>query len=437
MLVEFELAGDSLGLLEERTVSSQKIGFYEVRSKEGSSATLLKGSSQSRRGGLENTGREKEGIEMNFEYTQDQETIRKLVKDFAEAKIEPHAARIDEEGYIPDEIISGMKELGLFGIPYEEKYGGGEGTFAEVVLVIEELAKVSSGVGFMLAVHYLCATPISLYGTDAQKIRFLPRLCSGDAIGSFAFTEPGTGSDPKALTTMAKRINDEYVLNGTKTFITNGSLDGVIVLFALTGNGCSAFAFDKNQEGYTTSKPWDKMGQRGAETVDIHLNEVRIPADSMLGQDGKGFSILLRGISIGKVNMSAIMLGIGEAALEEAIHYSKQRIVRGKPIANLLTIQSLIADCFARIEASRLMVHRAASVVCKGGESIERESAVTKLFVAEAIKEAVDKAFQVHGCYGYVKEFKIERLYRDIRLGEVIEGASEVQRVIIASSLLK
>lgn len=374
---------------------------------------------------------------MNFALTQDQEMIRKMVKGFAEAKIAPHASLIDEEGHIPSEIIAGMRQLGLFGIPYEEKYGGGEGRFTEVVLVIEELAKISSGVAFMLAVHYLCATPISLYGTDEQKMKYLTKLCSGEAIGSFAFTEAGTGSDPKALTSVARRVNDEFVLNGTKTFITNGSLDGVIVLFTLTGSGCSAFVFDKNREGYTTSKPWDKMGQRGAETVDVHLNELKIPADSLLGQDGKGFSILLRGIGIGKVNMAAIMLGIGEAALAEAIHYAKQRIVRGKPIAHLLTIQSLLADAFARVEASRLLVYRTAETVSTGGDNIEHESAVTKLFVAEAMKEAVDKSFQVHGCYGYVKEFKIERLYRDIRLGEVIEGASELQRVIVANELLK
>jgi alkylation response protein AidB-like acyl-CoA dehydrogenase len=369
--------------------------------------------------------------------TEDQQAIRKLVRDFAETKIAPCAAKIDEEGHIPEEIIAGMREIGLFGLCYDEKFGGMGAGFTEVALTIEELSKVSAGTGFMLAVHYLCATPISLYGTEEQKSRFLPKLCSGESIGSFAFTEAGTGSDPTALKTTATLVNDGYVLNGGKTFITNASLNGTIVLFALTDNGCSAFVMDKNQEGYSTSSPWDKMGQRGAETVDIHLNQVKIPADSLLGKDGKGFQILLRGISIGKVNMSAIMLGVGEAALDEATKYAKQRIVRGKPLAHLLTIQSLLADAYVRTVASRLMIYRNAKIVEQGMQNLEFESAATKLFVAEAMKQAVDKAFQVHGCYGYVKEFKVERLYRDIRLGEVIEGASELQRVLVAGGLLK
>ncbi len=374
---------------------------------------------------------------MNFEFTKEQLLIKKMVKAFADSKVAPLADGIDEQCNIPRELLAELKKLKIFGIPYDKKYGGAGGSYFEMVLMIEELSKVSAGLGFFMAVHYLGATAINLFGTEEQKKKFLPRLCSGEAIGSFGFTEADTGSDPKAVTCNAKLVDDGYILNGQKRFTTNGSEPGVLVTFAKTETGVSAFAFDKFQEGYSVSKPWEKMGNRGAETVDVYFNDVKLPSDSLLGQEGKGFGILLRGIAIGKLNMSAISLGLGEASLEEAIKYAKQRIVRGKPIATLPTTQALIANALVLNESSRWMLYRATEMASKGLGDIDYESAVTKLYIAKAIKDSIDYSLQVHGCYGYVRDFKVERMYRDIRLMEVIEGASEVQRVIVASNALK
>jgi butyryl-CoA dehydrogenase len=373
---------------------------------------------------------------MEFKLTKEQEAIRRMMREFAERKLAPIAAQIDRDAKIPPDVYPELRKLKLFGIPYDKKYGGGGESYAELVLVIEEVAKASAAVSLMLAGHYLAPISLRLYGTEEQKERCLPKLCSGEGIGTLAFTESATGSDPEAITTVAELSGDDYILNGSKRFITNAPLDGLAIIFAKTDNGVSAFIVNKNQPGYSTSKPWEMMGLRGGQVADIQLKDVRIPKANLLGSEGKGYRMLTELIAYGKVNVSACLLGIGEAALDEAIKYAKETTARGKPIANFQTIQCLIADIETQVEAARWLTYRLAYLASQGGD-IRHDSALTKLFASEMATAVTNKALQVHGSYGYTKEFKIERLYRDARFGEIIEGVSEIQRVIIAASLLR
>lgn len=373
---------------------------------------------------------------MDFELTKEQEAIRRMVRQFAERKLAPIATQIDREAKIPPDVYPELQKLRLFGIPYDRKYGGGGETYVELVLAVEEITKTSAGVGLVLAAHYLPSIALSLYGTEEQKEQYLPKLCAGKDMGTLAFTEAATGSDPEAISTAAELSGDEYTLNGSKRFITNAPLDGLAVIFAKTDEGVSAFIVNKSQQGYSTSKPWEMMGLRGGEVADIQLKEVRIPKANLLGPAGKGYRLLTELIAYGKLNVSALLLGIGEAALDEAIKYAKEKTARGKPIGNFQTIQWLIADIDTQVEAARWLTYRLACLASRKAD-IRHASALTKLFASEMATEATRKALQVHGSYGYTKEFKIERLYRDAKAGEIVEGVSEIQRVIIAASLLR
>lgn len=375
---------------------------------------------------------------MDFSLSREQIAIKKMMRQFFESKVAPYAEQIDEEGHIPEEVIADLKKMKLFGITIEKKYGGAGGSPLDAFLVLEELGRISAGTSFFLGVHSICPTAIQIFGTEEQKKKYLPRLCSGEAIGSFSFTEATTGSNPKAITTTATKENDGYRINGTKRFSTNPNFPGIMVVFAKTENGLSSFIVDKQQEGYSISTAWKKMGCRGAGLHDVYFKDVLVNKEDMLGQDGKGFNILLKSIAVaGKLGAVAMLLGIGSAALEEAIKYAQDRTVNGKPIAGMQSIQAMVASSAAKIEASRYMGYRFATLVGQGVANIEYEAALTKLFVAESIREAVNNCLQVHGPYGYIKDFKIERLYRDIRLGEVVEGVSEVQKAIVGGTLLK
>lgn len=373
---------------------------------------------------------------MDFTLSKEQEMMKKLIRQFAERELAPIAAQIDEEDKIPNDLIPKLAKQKLFGITGDRKYGGSGGNFLDLVLTLEQLGRVSVSVAFIVDVHYLAVEAILKFGNDEQKAKYLPPLLQGNAIGSFAFTEAATGSDPKAITTVASFDGAGYVLNGSKRFISNAPLDGLIILFARYGEGISAFITEKNKEGYSTPKPWAKMGVRGLAVADIDLKDVKVPAIGLLGGKGGGFNVMVNIIAMGKLGISALLLGCAQAALEEAIKYAKGRESRGKPISNFLTIQCLIADIAAQLEAARWLTYRCASLLDRG-EDIVADSALTKLFVSEMATEVTRKALQVHGGYGYIKEFKIERLYRDAKVGEIIEGVNEIQRVIVAGNLLK
>jgi len=329
-----------------------------------------------------------------------------------------------------------MGELGIFGMPFDKQYGGtGEG-YLTTALVMEELARASGAVAMVAGINYLAGVPISLFGTEEQKSTYLRRLCEGQAIGAFAFTEPATGSDPKAITTHANMEGGEWVLNGTKRFVTAGDRDGIIVMSAYDGKGISTFIGEKNVDGYTVTKTWDKLGMHGVALSDVDLNNYRLPAANMLGASGTGYRLLLDTIAVGKLNTCATILGCAQAALDEAIKYAKGRVVRGKPIADTQSIQTLIADMAVQVEAARWLTYRLAALADKNMD-IKTDSALAKIFVTEAAVGVVNKAFRVHGAYAYVDDYRVGRLLRDVYLGEIVEGSNEIQKIIVASSLLK
>ncbi|MGD9118067.1 MAG: acyl-CoA dehydrogenase family protein [Dehalococcoidia bacterium] len=373
---------------------------------------------------------------MDFELTKEQEAIKRFVREFCQKEVLPIADKIEKEDKIPDDLIKKLAQLKLFSIPYDKKYGGTGGGYLTSTLVLEELARACGSVAMLVGASYLASIPIDLFGTEEQKAKYIPRLCQGDGVGSLAFTEAATGSDPKAITTRATLEGDEYVLNGSKRFITGANLDGIIVLFARDGDGISAFIGEKNKPGYSTPKPWEKLGMHGIALNDIYLENYRVPAANLLGSAGNGYNILLDTIAIGKLDTSVLVLGCAQAALDEALKYAKERTVKGKPIAGFQTIQCLLADIAVQLEAARWLVYRLAALVDQG-KDIRAESALTKIFVTEMGVEAVRKAFRVHGAYAYVTDFRIEKLLRDINIGEIVEGSNELQKVIVAHDLLK
>lgn len=373
---------------------------------------------------------------MDFSLNKEQKAVRKFVRQFCEKEVVPLTEKIEEQEKIPDDLINKMAKFKLFGVPFDKKYGGTGGGFIMGSIVLEELARASGAVSMFVGVNYLTSIPIDLYGSEEQKVKYITPLAKGEAIGSMAFTEAATGSDFSAITTRASVDGDEYVINGSKRFITASDLDGPIVLYAKDGDMVSAFIGEKNTKGYTVPKPWKKLGMHGVSLTDIHLENFRVPAINLLGRKGCGAEVLLDTIAIGKLDTCAIILGCAQAALDEAIKYAKERTVRGKPIAQFPTIQCLLSDMAAPLEAARWMVYRLATLVDEK-KDIKYESALTKLFVTEAANEIARKSLKVHGAYGYVTEFKIERIIRDINLGEIVEGSNEIQRMIIASNLIK
>jgi alkylation response protein AidB-like acyl-CoA dehydrogenase len=373
---------------------------------------------------------------MDFIFSAEQAKLQQSVREYCLSQVVPQSARIEKENRVPRDLVSGLAGLGLFGLPFERKYGGSAMGFTGAVLAVEELARADGAVAMLVGMNYLAGVPINLFGTEDQKQKYLTRLCSGSGIGSFAFTESATGSDPQAIVTEAVVRNGEYILNGVKRFVTAADLDGVIVLSVKDGKGNSAFIGEKNTSGYAIDKVWDKLGMHGISLIDVRLTDYHIPAANLLGTAGSGYAVLLDTIALGKLNTCAVMLGCAQAALDEAIKYAKERTSRGKPITQFQAIQSLIADMAVKVEAARWMTYRLASLA-DAGKDVKTDSAAAKLFVTEAAVEVAHLAFKVHGAYGYVSDYKIERILRDIYLGEVVEGSNEVQKVIIASSLIR
>lgn len=374
---------------------------------------------------------------MDFELNAQQQLFQKTAQAFAESVVTPYVEEIERSSAIPEELLGKLRQFGAFGLPYDKKYGGAGGTYFESMLMIEALSKVCSGLGFFMAVHYLGASAINLFGKEEQKQRFLPQLAAGKMIGSFGFTEPNTGVDPRALTCTATPTENGYLLNGQKRFVTLAGSPGYLVTWANTPEGVTAFIVEKFCEGYNLSNPWRKMGNHGADTFDVRFENVFVPEENVLGPLGKGMTSLTIGIALGKLNMCAISLGLGDAAINEAVSYAMQRIVYGKPMAKMATTQALIADAVARVEASRWMTYRATTRAAGRIGDVAYDSALAKLFVSEAVQKAIDNCLQVHGCYGVIEDFKIERIYRDIRIMAVVEGSNEVMRAMVAGNALK
>jgi alkylation response protein AidB-like acyl-CoA dehydrogenase len=380
---------------------------------------------------------------MEMKLTKEQELIQKAAREFAEKRIEPLLFKIDQENHVPDEIYQELRELELTGIPYPEEYGGAGADYISYVLAIEQIARFSSGVTTLITGSNLSINAISVFGTEEQKKKWLPDLCKGKCISTFVFTEPGTGSDLKMITTKAIRVGNDYVLNGTKRFATNAEKPGPIIVFAVDDESGypTAFLFEKFCPGYSISEPWDKIGYRGAHTYDVYLKDVRVPRENVIGEIGKGFEILLQNIGYGKISISAVALGRAQGALEESIKYAKGRLKRGKPIANFPTLQARLADMAAKVEASRWLLYRTAYMASNAKTPNERmelakQSALTKLFVTEASMDVVRDAMQIHGSYGIMKGYRVEVLYRDAIIGELVEGVKDLQRMIVGHNLV-
>lgn len=382
---------------------------------------------------------------MDFKLSKEQELIQKAAREFAVNVVMPISRKIEEDDKIPPVVWDGMAELGFLGLPFEEKLGGGEAGYENYVLVQEQISRISSGVGTALSVHIMGSDVIVLFGTREQQERYLPQMCRGELKPSFAFTEPGTGSDPKQLVTTAARDGDFVVINGTKRFITNAAYEGPMVVFckdADTG-GFSAYIIDKFCEGYSLSKPWEKIGSHGSPIFDVYFKDVRIPASNLLGQPGKGFDILLLGIAFGKIGTSSIALGGILAAYEEALKYAKEKIHRGSPIAKFQAIQLKIGHLAAKYNSTRWMCYRlgtlANEILAKNtynAAQFQAEAALVKSYASDTAVEAAKLSMDVHASYGLTKDYPIERIYRDAIIAPQIEGVSDMQRIIWANFVL-
>jgi len=378
---------------------------------------------------------------MDFEFTEEQQMIRKMVRDFAENEIRPIAKEMDASEEFPWDVIRKMGSLGLMGLTIPEEYGGAGADTITYAIAVEEVSRVSGSVGITLAAHTsLGLYPIYRFGDEAQKSKYLPSLASGSGLAAFGLTEPEAGSDAGAIKTTAVLDGDQWVINGQKTFITSGSIADVIIVAVITDRaagtrGISNLIVEKDTPGFRPGRDEDKMGLRGSITSQLFFEDCRVPKGNLLGMAGEGFKQFLITLDGGRISIGAMALGLAQGALEAAAKYSKERVQFGQPIAGFQAIQWMIADMATEIEAARLMVYRAAWLKDQGGR-FTKEAAMAKLYASEAAERACYKAIQIHGGYGYSREYDVERIYRDNRLTAIGEGTSEIQRLVIARQVL-
>jgi alkylation response protein AidB-like acyl-CoA dehydrogenase len=374
---------------------------------------------------------------MDFTLSPESEMMVKAARDFARQFIEPIAAKIEEDDVIPEDLLPKFAAARRLGLLVPKEFGGTETTALNMILITEELAKCASAAYWAMAMNNSVAETICHWGSEDQRKEYVPPLCDGSIYAAMAFTEPGTGSDPTAITTTAVPDGDEYVLNGTKRFITNGHKKGYGIFFAKDETEkVTAFIVDKSAEGYSWSKPWSLMGLGGQGLVDVFLKDVRVPQTNILGEKGNGFPILLRWIAGERVQQMSFMVGMGQACLEESLKYAKERMVRGKPMTAMQGFQWMLSEMHASIEACRWWTYRVASKWDEGG-NIQVDSAALKLFVVPTIQEVARKGLQFHGSYGYCRDYKIERLYRTIAHGGVTASSTEIQKTIVALTLMR
>jgi butyryl-CoA dehydrogenase len=379
---------------------------------------------------------------MDFELTDDQELVRATVREFAATEVAPIAAEIDRDHRFPKELLPKLADSNLLGMPYPTELGGAGADYLSYVIAVEELARVCATTALIVSVHTSLATwPIFEFGTSAQKDRYLRDLVTGRRLAAFALTEPAAGTDIAALATTATLKGDEYVLNGSKVFITNGAYADVFIVMAKTDptqgtRGISSFIVEKGAPGFSVGEGERKLGIHASSNPPLYFTDCLVPKDALLGGEGKGFKIAMQTLDGGRIGVGAQALGIAQGALDASIAYAKQRVQFGGPIANLQAIQWLIADMATEIEAARLLVYRAA--FCKdSGRPYSKEASMAKLFASETATRVAGKAIQIHGGYGYTESYPVERAYRDSKVTEIYEGTSEVQRMVIARSCLQ
>src|SRR5664280_2435440 len=379
---------------------------------------------------------------MNFELSEDQLLIRGMVKEFAASEAAPIAAEIDRDHRFPEESIPKLAKLNLLGVPYPEEFGGAGADNVSYVLVIEELARVCASTAAIVSGHTSLGTwPIFEFGTSAQKEKYVTNLASGSMLGAFAITEPGAGTDAAAGKATAVVDGDEYVLNGSKIFITNGGYADVYIVTAMTDlaagtRGISAFIVEKGAPGFSVGEKEHKMGIKASSTTPLYFSDCRIPKDALLGKEGRGYFIAMETFDGGRVGVAAQAVGIAQGALDASIAYAKERVQFGRPIATLQAIQWMIADMATEIDAARLLVYRAAWMK-DNGLKYGQEASMAKLFAAETATRVAGKAIQIHGGYGFTESYPVERAYRDAKITEIYEGTSEVQRMTIAGNALR
>ncbi|HVJ08055.1 MAG TPA: acyl-CoA dehydrogenase [Acidisarcina sp.] len=377
-----------------------------------------------------------------FTATQEQQQLRKEIRDFAAREILPNVMRWDEASEFPGDLIRQLGRMGLMGILLPAEYGGSDLGYVEYVLAVEELSAVDASIGIIVASHNsLCTNHIFLVANEAQKRRYLPRLATAEALGAWALTEPGSGSDAASARTTAVRKGDRWVLNGNKTFITNGHYADISVVIAVTDRdkgtrGLSAFVVEKGTPGFRPGKKENKLGLRASDTSELIFEDCEIPAENLLGMEGEGFIDAMRVLDGGRISIAALSLGIAKGAFEAALEYSEQRRQFGHAIAEFQGIQWKLADMATQLDAARLLTHRAA-VMKDAGEKTTLESSMAKLYASEVAVRICDEAVQIHGGYGFIKDYPVEKFYRDVKLCTIGEGTSEIQRMVIARELLR
>jgi alkylation response protein AidB-like acyl-CoA dehydrogenase len=379
---------------------------------------------------------------VDFSFTDEQKTLRKSVREFAEGEIAPHVMKWDEVSHFPAELLPKLADMGLLGVIFPERYGGAGLGYIEYATVIEELARVDGSVGLFVAAHNsLCSNHIYKFGTEDQKQKYLVPLAQGKKLGAWSLTEPEAGSDAGGTRTTAVRSGDQWVLNGSKTFTTNGTYADICVAMAVTdkskdSHGISAFILERGTPGFRPGKKENKLGMRASDTSEVIFTDCKIPVAQLLGPEGEGFIGSLKILDGGRISIAALALGMAQGALESATSYAKQRKQFGKAIAEFQAIQFKLADMATQVEAARLLVYQAAWLADQKDVRFTRESSMAKLFASEVAVRVASECVQVHGGYGFTKDYPAEKFYRDVKLCTIGEGTSEIQRLVIARQLL-
>jgi butyryl-CoA dehydrogenase len=378
---------------------------------------------------------------MNFQLTKEQETVKRLVREFAEAEVEPIAAEIDEECRFPVETVDKMSHFGLMGIPFSAEYGGAGGDYISFAVTVEELSRVCGTTGLICSAHTsLCCWPIFAYGTDEQRAAYLPKLLSGRYLGAFGMTEPSAGTDATGMQTRAEDMGDHWLLNGTKIFVTNGGYADVFIVMAMTDKakgikGITAFIVEKEDEGFSIGKTENKMGICASSTTELVFRDCKIPKDRVLGKIGEGYKIAMNAFDVEKIGIASQALGIAQGALDATIKYMKGRKQFGKKISQFQALQFEIANMVTQIEAARLLVYKAADMMNRQ-IVFSKNAAMAKLFASETAMYVTTKAVQLHGGYGYTKDYPVERMMRDAKVTEIYSGTSEVQKMVISAAVI-
>ena len=385
---------------------------------------------------------------MDLHLSKEQEMLRKMYREFAENEVKPMAEYVDENEAFPEENVKKMSKLGMMGIYFPKEYGGAGADVLSYVMAVEEMSKVCATTGVIISAHTsLCAAPIFENGTEEQKQKYLPKLCSGEWIGAFGLTEPGAGTDAQGQqTTAVKNENGDWVLNGSKIFITNAGYANVFIIIAITGvkldkrgrktKEISAFIVERSDKGFSVGKHEKKMGIKGSSTCELVMEDCVIPADRMLGKQGKGFALAMKTLDGGRIGIASQALGLAEGAIQETIAYTKERVQFGRPIAKQQNTQFELADMYARTEAAKYLVYSAA-MKKQNHEPYSVDAAMAKLVAAETASDVTRRCVQLFGGYGYTREYPVERMMRDAKITEIYEGTSEVQRMVISGAILK